>query len=389
MYDKWHITGPLNNSEFERVRCATPDDWEIVADGEADTFHHQSSATLIKPFKLPLSSSNLFFLASGEISGHVKFVKDPSLDGEAKVDLRIDFYDEGREALMGADICLLSLKGVSQGISISSGAPHRLLQSLHFVLVVSLPSRQSPDPRFLPELVVMMPTINVNMDSLANDYVFGTVAIQTIYGDVQVASIVGDDIRISTTHGTIRGSFSASSTLRLATKDGRIDTDIKGINANSEHPTEITLVASNSPIRAKISLESGPPEVRSAFEVNVTTTKAPLDLAYVPALADTSLRMFAKTTDAPILIQLDPLFEGSFGLTTTHKANITVEDVSRADVSDRERERKTEWRSSSVRGATTAFGHTFWEPRLAHSSGDDMEGLISCQTTNGNIHLLV
>ena len=101
--------------------------------------------------------------------------------------------------------------------------------------------------------------------------------------------------------------------------------------------------------------------------------------------------MSAKTSDAPVLVQLDPLFEGTFSLSAGKGGAISVGDALRATGStESEQDRKLEWKSSRVRGTTVAHGHTYLASRGTEVDDDSaLTSTIVCQTTNGDVQLLV
>jgi hypothetical protein len=108
------------------------------------------------------------------------------------------------------------------------------------------------------------------------------------------------------------------------------------------------------------------------------TTDAPLDVAYVSAPLDSILRMDAKTSNAPAMVQLHSTYEGDVALKTTYIGDIDVRNVTTTDPSGGGRERTLSW----GRTGRSVMGSLVWD------SPREETGSVSI-ASDAEIHLRV
>jgi hypothetical protein len=186
----------LSNS----VRCLAMDDWELLDEGGPGTHTGKKSAILKNPFYLHQGKSEeQFIIGSGDIQGSVQIVEDPTLVDRTRVDMRVDYYEAGSDALSNLNICNLVIKGMSTGINIvvsfvfpavtfrlkkkKAGTSKRPLETLHFVITVSLPVTNGSVPKGTSDFVVRLPRFNVDIDFLDSQHVFGTFSADLLDGE--------------------------------------------------------------------------------------------------------------------------------------------------------------------------------------------------------------
>ena len=115
----WPTSRLTNDTIFEHVRCLKAEDWDLLNKGAHGSFTGQKSAILKAPFDLPISDSGeLFVYGSGNIQGSLQIVEDATLVDSARIDMRVDYYEKGSDALSNVEICNLAIKGMSNGIEI-------------------------------------------------------------------------------------------------------------------------------------------------------------------------------------------------------------------------------------------------------------------------------
>lgn len=182
--------------------CSNQSQWSFKPDVvPGDQFPH--AAHLDYAFDLSLGSPDLFLIGGGGIQGNITFRDDSTLSHTARVVVQARLDDAGWNALMDTVICKRTLRSMSNGIHLSvrsilsqelystdksieqSKASDHLLQSIYFDIVVSMPSNPSPSVLQVPELSIMMPSMNLDM-ILSAPYVFGTVAFRSNYGNIHI-----------------------------------------------------------------------------------------------------------------------------------------------------------------------------------------------------------
>ncbi|KAI0030310.1 hypothetical protein K488DRAFT_87879 [Vararia minispora EC-137] len=357
---------PSNDTAYERLWCASSQDWEVIDEGGHGAFLGQSSAVLKSPFVLPINSDlDLFLVANTGISGHLLVEEDASLTDHAELSVRVDYYEgaKGWKSLLGSEICMLSMKEIGLGVSLTSNsASNRLLDTLSFSVVLSLPPHKS-SPFYIPEFIIRMPHFSIETAALSKSYNFGTFLVLTLDGEININSVAGRDVQLITTNGPVRGSLTASRTLNIVTSNARTNVDVKLLNSRDFGPTDLTLQTNNFPLIAKITLESTADTKRGGnFRVFAKTTDARLDLAFVSTPLDSALRMVAQANNGPALIQLDAAYEGEVELRMNQDGVIDVRNMTRLDPSGRGRDRKMVWDRRTSR--KVAKGVVEWKPSM-------------------------
>ncbi|VDC02814.1 unnamed protein product [Peniophora sp. CBMAI 1063] len=384
--ETWEDLFPAD-SAVKSAMCADSTSWILAPDYvPGDRFPH--AAKLATSFELSLGSLDVFMMTGPGIQGNVTFNDDDTLRDTARVTVAARMDDAGWSALERTSVCKRSLNSMSNGVYILSDASDSLLQSLYLDVVVSMPTNPRPRALNIPELMVGMASMNLNMKFSA-PYVFGSVAIRANHGNIHIDALVADDITLKTLNSAITGHYTAKRMFNLRATNEPVDIHVALSGGKPDgHPAEIVLGNMNAPVNAGISLHSETDDRTGNYRVVATTTKAPLNLEYRRVPVNAKLDAYMRTTEAPIHARLDSAFEGSFQLMNINAGDVVIDNstIHNGDAGSR-RHREVEWRTAGLRGRDRVTqGVAHWSPSLRPV---DTMGSIACATTNHEIELLL
>lgn len=136
-------------------------------------------------------------------------------------------------------------------------------------------------------------------------------------------------------------------------------------------------------IHSKVSLHtSSPSGFGGSFGVSASTQNGVIDLSFPAQPADSTLTLFAHTSNSPATVRLHPAFEGRFELGTANGPVTFNADEHAADPAHRARRRSwmiTERTMKAWRGVV-AWG-------LLNDSRRDLKGWARVETLNDAVEL--
>ncbi|KZV67520.1 hypothetical protein PENSPDRAFT_754863 [Peniophora sp. CONT] len=381
--ESWNNIFPAD-SAVKVSTCAEQTEWSFTPNvAPGDLYPHK--AVLESTFELTLGVLDLFVNAGPGIQGNVTFVDDDTLRDSARVHVEARLDDSGWSALMDTSVCKRTLSSMSNGVFIASTASDYLLQSLHFNVIVSMPTNPFPRALNIPELSVAMASMNLDM-KLSAPYEFGNVLFHSNNGNMHVDTIVADDISLNTLNSAVTGSYTARRQFCLRTTNAPVDVTVSVSDKDNGRPTEVILGTTNAPLRGQVNLHTGSPHMTGNYRVVATTTNARLYLDYTHIPVNAKLDAFMRTTEAPIYAKLDSAFEGSFQLKSTNYGRVGVQNSTthNADAGSARRHRDIAWNTADVRGQRVTQGVAHWSPSLRPV---ETMGSLLCSTTNQDIML--
>ena len=138
-----------------------------------------------------------------------------------------------------------------------------------------------------------------------------------------------------------------------------------------------------SAVKTRISLvsEKG---TGGTFEVSTGTSNSPLDIEFLATPPDAILELVGKTSNAGISVSLNPAYEGSFLLKTSHAKPQINQDKTVVDPSGRNRKRSLYFNQEGRSGVV--FGEVFWDDATERLEKDSKAAVVM-HTSNGKIDL--
>ncbi|KAH6897976.1 hypothetical protein BKA70DRAFT_1569772 [Coprinopsis sp. MPI-PUGE-AT-0042] len=309
------------------------------------------------------SASDLLFLSRGSFSSG-RFDLAQSKDyNEGKVDVQLSVGYGHPRFLEIAKVCTIT-QGDSQGVGIFTpewkghhckGRPGRFREP-EFTIHVALPAGEKKDVLAVESLVADLPLFQQTVSSLGDTVYFDKVVLKNINDEINVQSVSGDIVDVSTVNAAIGGSFKADKSLSLTTINGQITADVVLRHpGDPNHVTNSGFHSTKGDIRINAKLEaSGKNE-------------------------DAKLSLYAHTTTTGnINIDMPSTFEGEFNLETfVGKEIVNAPDVE--DPSGRGRKREV---TLTHRSWKTVEGSVLWSDK-----GKEIGGSVLLKSTTGSLVL--
>jgi len=196
---------------------------------------------------------------------------------------------------------------------------------------------------------------------------------------IDVESVKADRGFIETSNAGISGVFNTSSFLVLSTTNAPVDVDIGLSSVDASRP-KLVLATTNAAVSSRISLISEK-SLGGLFDVVTSTSNGRLDIDFPAAPPDSILHLAGETSNAEVVVSLNPAYEGSFLLTTSNAEPQINSDENVIDPSGRNRKRSLNIKQE---GKGVALGDVFWDPEDAMVS---KAGSVIIDTSNAKIDL--
>ncbi|PPR03988.1 hypothetical protein CVT24_008307 [Panaeolus cyanescens] len=335
--------------------CITPSDWIDLSEKADDSGMHSSEVV----YDIPLSDISLVLLSKGTMAdGDLSITVNPDLPGD-RVDVRVMAAYSHRWARDLGKVCRVSQLRESReggsGIGIftpllEKPAPSKAV--LRYKTVVMLP---------LSALTGAMTGLDIDMDNTRlqfgniSTHPFRNVDLRTTNRDMDIKSVIGESVYITTSHVDIKGKFQVSDSLSINSAVSGIDIEVIASGSPFRQP-RITLSTSDRPLIANLSLTSeSTTETGGMFDVAVSAMNGPLDIKFATQPLDSKLKLAASSTNYRPSVLLNTAYEGSFdvyGHNPTLRCDSTI-----ADPTGRNRPRIC-WSTS---GSHDLSGFTYWE----------------------------
>ncbi|KAJ6631456.1 hypothetical protein B0H10DRAFT_1978829 [Mycena sp. CBHHK59/15] len=300
-------------------RCTRGATWSNTTRLSAeDDFPFSTDAS----FELPNSSSLLFLLSQGALSGgRVNVVA--SSDSSPHVLLRMRYHSlEVRDRVC---VCLMERKQANgSGIGIFTPSPfdgQNAKDKLDFSVTLLLPALLSQEGTgSLPvyNLETDLPSFAHDLDSLQGLLEFNTLVLRSSNQPIVAKSLFAANATIETSNGIISGSFDASSRLSLVTTNAPIDASVTLHHSNIFATTELVLQTRNAQLESAVSLATNTATGQGGrFDVKAVTSDGPLILSFPASPTHATLTLDAKTSNSPANVWLNHAYEGAFTLASS------------------------------------------------------------------------
>jgi hypothetical protein len=328
---------------------------------------------------LPLSAESLLLLSRGSNSaGNVEVVTSSDQDQDvATVEVVVSYASE--DTRNDAKVCVLSQHG---GIGVGIFTPRWpfTFHRLHFATKVILPELSTSDS---PLLINKFETNVVNtahrVGDLNEKVLFQSLRLKGSNARIDVESVKADRGFIETSNAGISGVFNTSSFLVLSTTNAPVDADIGLSSVDASRP-KLVLATTNAAVSSRISLISEK-SLGGLFDVVTSTSNGRLDIDFPAAPPDSILHLAGETSNAEVVVSLNPAYEGSFLLTTSNAEPQINSDENVIDPSGRNRKRSLNIKQE---GKGVALGDVFWDPEDVMVS---KAGSVIIDTSNAKIDL--
>ncbi|KAJ7496753.1 hypothetical protein FB451DRAFT_1208687 [Mycena latifolia] len=297
-------------------RCTQNATWSSATRLSDDHFQYSSDAS----FQFPDSASLTFLLAQGALSGG-DFHVLPSFEPLPHAVLQVRYHSQ--HVRDRANVCLMERKHANgAGIGIFTPAPfdgQSQKDQLDFTITLFLPTGDSSSTS-LPtyNLETRLPSFAHTLDSLKGVLEFDHLNLRSKNKPIVVQSLSAKNATIQTSNGRISGSFEASSSLSLVTSNAPIDASITLHSTNIFGTTNLVLQTRNADLESAISLvTSAATGEGGKFSVKAETADAPLVMTFPKSPVHSLLNLDAQTTNSPADVWLNHAFEGEFALASS------------------------------------------------------------------------
>ncbi|KAG8983736.1 hypothetical protein FRB90_005788 [Tulasnella sp. 427] len=303
------------------------------------------------------------FIRAGEYaasSGTLVVVSDASISVPI-IDVTMKF----RNPYVRSDtsVCLMRTPDkVGLGIytSNSSAAEHPSFDlSLHL-----------PAGLFVDELVTNLPFFTQNIGSSREDFEtpLGTLQLGGSFSPMFVSgrNVTARNVIAQTSFSTIWGHFTTSESLTLQTSQAAINVNVSLVRLSDESkPVALSLTTENAIVQSAVTISTTTnntcqdPSV-SDFTIHAQSANAPVSVTVIhaPDSSAAKVDVVATSSYAPVVVSLDPLFEGTFSLTSGIGADFD-EDDDIPDPLDRGRRRQY---TITENTAWEVDGNVTWDP---------------------------
>ncbi|TDL18015.1 hypothetical protein BD410DRAFT_729021 [Rickenella mellea] len=343
-------------------------------------------------FRLPVSSNVLYFLSRGSYaSGMVRYETTEEDGNYVKVDVIVNY--KSQSALDRANICRLSKGDEENGVGIYTpnhrGGRISEDDRLDFTVNVRFPANKTePNAfRFVKDLRADFSSFAQNIMGMRyapppqNRIFFQSLNLSTTNAAITSSDLQSDRVALHTTNGPITGKYNVSTYLRLETTNNRIDVNVAMTDRAVEcgNPPRLHMRSSNGALQARIQLFS--PKEEGAFDVDATSSNAPLTLQFVEQPINSTLRVNARTSSGSANVNLHPAYEGNFTLQTSNSLPQVQRTVAK-DPTGKGRERHVDY-GRNVRNILQ--GSVWW----GHPKKDGLKSDVRVRTSNSPVQLRV
>ncbi|KAJ7610044.1 hypothetical protein DFH06DRAFT_1016851, partial [Mycena polygramma] len=336
----------------------------------ADGFPYSASAN----FDLPVSAEALFLLARSVrhhghhgqnifSTGHVNYLQSTEAGDSITVDITAFYWHQ--KHLDAAKACLVT-RDEQTGVGFFTnwkGDHHRRHrrehhQKLRFEVTVTFPSTEDGSSLGIKQFLTDLPIFSQTFEDLTN-VDFGTLDLKSAIAGIRAESLVANNASLTTSMGSIEGTYNASNSLTLETANGRINVDVtisNDVDEDDGAPAELRMRTSDGSILSNITLLSSS-ESGGAFNISARTAHAPVGVAVLAAPVDARIALGAFTALASASVSLPPTYEGTFTAhTSLASVNVLLKDEKVEDPAGKGRERKLEWEQVGPRGKSGRVG---------------------------------
>ncbi|KAF5341679.1 hypothetical protein D9611_001192 [Ephemerocybe angulata] len=235
---------------------------------------------------------------------------------------------------------------------------------LRFAVAVELPralsSNLSTAPLAISSFTTHLPLFAHDVLLTSASVVFTDVFLLT--EDTHVtANITAEHLGVISTNGPIKGEFSASGSMMLVASNAEIDVTVSGSHdASQENGTFLQITANDGRINARMSLLStGYEEGKGGkFNLIVSTTNAGVNLTFPQAPVESTMELWAVSSNGGVDVAMHPTYEGSFRLESYegHQPEIRIGEGDQ----DPEEKGRTRTVRTTVWAKDRVLGETFW-----------------------------
>jgi len=300
----WPISPQIN---LDSSHCAGRGDWSRTT----GLYPYSSSVS----FELPVSSAVLFLLARGTLAvGDVQILQASQVGDVAKVEVIVGYHEE--EALHRAQVCTMSRQGGEKGVGIFTPSrwEHRSPEDmLDFRVTVHLPASPGGAPLHIQKFMTDLPNFSHQIGQLGESVHFQTISLKGSNKFIAVESLAAETAELDTSNGPIHGTFNTSSSLYLFTSNAHVKVDVGLQNNDVNRATHLTIKTSNAWIHSDVSLLSSN-TTGGCYDINTETSNGVLEVQFPISPVDSTLRLEARTANAPATVVLHSAYEGAFSI---------------------------------------------------------------------------
>lgn len=310
-------------------------------------------------FDLPLSADTLYLLARGsQVKGSLQMISDPTV---AMDTMKVDIYvrHESLDVFRRTSVCVLERKPGEKGIGIFGPQRRIFSHPSFFMISVHLPSSTFP-PLSISAFEANLPSFDIGFPALDHTVHFGSLTLHSTNSMINLISVSSEVADIKTTNNPISGVFRITSSLSLMTTNSPIKANISLENdPNSGKATSLNIKTTNGKLDSAIWLMtvSNSPHHSPRYFVKATTTNSPIGISFPQQHPYSHLDFTATTTNAAAWVRLNPGYEGTFDVSTSNADAQVHYDNRVADPAGKGRTRNI-WRNSDMRHAA---GWVEWE----------------------------
>jgi len=335
--------------------------------------------------QLPVDSDHLFFLTAGpEIPGRFHLVQSERVSDEIEVEVTATYSKEN--LFTETILCHLDREGGGDGVGILTPPPHSFVEHFELDIVVNLPKTSTAGGTLnIHSFVTDLPMFVHEVEDLASTVTFGELELNSQFGTINVKSVLAEEAMITTSHGSIAGTFNTSRSLSLSTVHGPISARVGMFNPHDrleEKDTKLLLQTRHGAIKAEIDLIStSPSHMGGLFTVEARASSGKIDLAFPFASPRSLLDMESSVKHGENHVQLHPSYEGKFHLQSSRWGHVS--DLLRYDVKDPEGRSRVRRIEMDRNDPKSVHGEAWWEDE----GRDRVEGSVHVKTEFGKVEL--
>ncbi|KAL0065507.1 hypothetical protein AAF712_007571 [Marasmius tenuissimus] len=348
--------------------------------------HPRHEHSLDSSFSLPASSDALGLFARGPWSvGHLNVEQGSEETDQVLINVTTKWH--GPERLLNL-VQLCKFKGGDKelGVGIVSKKGHRHPHGRHhhhirFDVNVILP--RSSDKRLeLNKFVTWMPVFSQSFGRLDKGVHFDTIGVFGSVSSIQVESLSARNATVAAAVGSIKGNFSTSEYLKLATASGEIDVNVGLHNDDkSEKWTHLDLRTAVSAIKANVSMFTDSSDSGGKFNITSGFKSGSVNLNTFIGPPKSTVNLAVAGGVGAIDVAMHKLFEGKFNAVTSPFSSPTI--VKPKEEEEDGKERKIDFEKV---GKGAATGSVWWEAGDGDDSGRE-RGTVELVNSFGAVTL--
>ncbi|KAF9028430.1 hypothetical protein BDZ89DRAFT_1066083 [Hymenopellis radicata] len=291
-----------------------------------------------KRFDIPLNVSKIRVFARGDLpSGFIGLRTSSAVTDAVRVEVALPYHH--LDVLERARVCYVR-HGDEHGVGLftprswrgrkdkDTSPPFRITVTFPQDDSLTIKSFSTDLPNYVHEaldleyvyfenLSLRGTNLPINIDAIH----FGRGIIETSNSPIQIQALNSNNATVVTTNMPIYGYFNVSDSLQLQTSNAPIKVDVDMGQSSSNGKSILSMATSNNMLIANTTVFS------MTGDISAVSSNGPLSVKIPEAPIDSTLRVYARTSNSPVELDLPSSYEGTVELATSNvRPVVTLSD---------------------------------------------------------------